>query len=73
MAMTSVWDTNIQFLQGVGPVRARELEKGLNIKTFGDLIHHYPFRYIDRTRFYSVREIDPDLAFIQIRGEVRDM
>jgi len=54
-------------------VRARELEKGLNIKTFGDLIHHYPFRYIDRTRFYSVREIDPDLAFIQIRGEVRDM
>ena len=71
--MTSVWDTNIQFLQGVGPVRARELEKGLNIKTFGDLIHHYPFRYIDRTRFYSVREIDPDLAFIQIRGEVRDM
>ncbi len=73
MAMTSVWDTNIQFLQGVGPVRARELEKGLNIKTFGDLIHHYPFRYIDRTRFYSVREIDPDLALIQIRGEVRDM
>ena len=73
MAMTSVWDTNIQFLQGVGPGRARELEKGLNIKTFGDLIRHYPFRYIDRTRFYSISEIDPDLAAIQIRGEVRDM
>ncbi|HNZ45841.1 MAG TPA: ATP-dependent DNA helicase RecG [Bacteroidales bacterium] len=71
--MTSVWDTNIQFLQGVGPGRARELEKGLNIKTFGDLIRHYPFRYIDRTRFYSISEIDPDLAAIQIRGEVRDM
>jgi len=73
MAMTSVWETNIQFLQGVGPVRARELEKGLKIKTVGDLIRHYPFRYIDRTHFYAVREIDPNLAFIQIRGQVRDM
>ncbi|MDD3521501.1 MAG: ATP-dependent DNA helicase RecG [Bacteroidales bacterium] len=71
--MTSVWETNVQFLQGVGPVRARELDKGLKIKTVGDLIRHYPFRYIDRTHFYAVREIDPDLAFIQIRGQVRDM
>lgn len=72
-AMVSLWDTNIQFLQGVGPRRARELEKNLDITTFGDLIKHYPFRYIDRTRFYAINEINPDLAYIQIRGVVRDM
>ena len=71
--MVSIWDTNIQFLQGVGPRRAGELEKELNIKTFDDLIRHYPFRYIDRTRFYAINEIDPELAYIQIRGVVRDM
>ena len=73
IAMVSIWDTNIQFLQGVGPRRAGELEKELNIKTFDDLIRHYPFRYIDRTRFYAINEIDPELAYIQIRGVVRDM
>ena len=72
-AMVSLWDTNIQFLQGVGPRRSRELEKDLNITTFEDLIRHYPFRYIDRTRFYAIKEIDPGLAYIQIRGVVRDM
>ncbi|HPV88514.1 MAG TPA: ATP-dependent DNA helicase RecG, partial [Bacteroidales bacterium] len=71
--MVSLWDTNIQFLQGVGPRRSRELEKDLNITTFEDLIRHYPFRYIDRTRFYAINEIDPGLAYIQIRGVVRDM
>jgi len=71
--MVSVRDTNIQFLTGVGPKRARELEKELNIKTFGDLVQHFPFRYIDRTRFYAINEIDPELAYIQIRGVVRDM
>ncbi len=71
--MVSVWDTNIQFLPGVGPKRARELDKDLNIKTFGDLIQHFPFRYIDRTRFYAINQIDPELAYIQLRGVVRDM
>ena len=71
--MECIWDTSIQFLQGVGPGRAKELQKSLNISTFGDLIRHYPFRYIDRTRFYAIREITPDLANIQIRGTVKDM
>ncbi len=71
--MASLWNTNIQFLPGVGPKRASELEKSLNIVTFDDLIRHYPFRYIDRTRFYAIREITPDLAAIQLRGTVKDM
>ncbi|MDY0332577.1 MAG: ATP-dependent DNA helicase RecG [Bacteroidales bacterium] len=71
--MASIWDTNIQFLQGMGPKRAEELKKSLNIVTYGDLIRHYPFRYIDRTRFYAIREITPDLASMQLRGTVKDM
>ena len=71
--MGCIWDTSIQFIQGVGPGRAKELQRSLNISTFGELIRHYPFRYIDRTRFYAIREITPDLATIQIRGTVKDM
>ncbi len=71
--MSSIWDTNIQFIPGVGPKRAKELEKELNVTTFGELIRYFPFRYIDRTRFYAVNEMSADLAYIQLRGTISDM
>ena len=63
-------ESDIQYLPGVGPKRAELLRKELGINTFGDLIRLYPFRYIDRSSIVPVREIRPDMAFIQIRARV---
>jgi ATP-dependent DNA helicase RecG len=71
--MASLLDSDIKFLPGVGPKRAELLQKELNISTFGDMLHFYPFRYVDRSKFYSVREIDSAAAFIQLRGRITGM
>lgn len=62
--------TPIEYLKGVGPQRASVLKKELDIFTYQDLLLHYPFRYIDRTHFYKIKELHPDLSFIQIIGRV---
>lgn len=61
-------DTPIEYLKGVGPQRAEALKKELNIFTYRDLLTYYPFRYVDRTKFYSVNEISEELPYIQLRG-----
>ncbi|MBQ0025612.1 MAG: ATP-dependent DNA helicase RecG [Bacteroidales bacterium] len=66
----NVLDSDIKYLQGVGPRRAELLESELGIRTFGDMLRHFPFRYVDRSRFYSVREIDSTSAYIQLRGRI---
>jgi ATP-dependent DNA helicase RecG len=64
-------DTEITYLQGVGPKRAELLNKETGIFTFRDLLYYFPYKYIDRTRFYKVAELDPDLPFVQIRGVIK--
>ena len=64
-------DMEIQFLPGVGPKRAKLLDKELGIKTIGDLIRLYPFRYIDKSSFVRICDARPDMAYIQIRATVR--
>jgi ATP-dependent DNA helicase RecG len=64
-------DTEITYLPGVGPKRAELLNKELSIFTFRDLLYYFPYKYIDRTRFYKIAELDPDLPFVQIRGKIR--
>lgn len=61
----------IQFLPGVGPKRAQLLDKELGIRTIGDLIRLYPFRYIDKSSFVRICDARPDMAYIQIRATVR--
>lgn len=63
-------DTTIEFLKGVGPKRAEILQKELGIFTYGQLLTYYPFRYIDRTRFYKVSELQPELPYVQILGRI---
>ncbi len=70
--MASFFDTSIEFLKGVGPQRAALLQKELKIFTFGDLIQHYPFRYEDRTKFYSIAEIDEMMPYVQVKGKFTD-
>ncbi|MEZ4974911.1 MAG: ATP-dependent DNA helicase RecG, partial [Cyclobacteriaceae bacterium] len=68
--MANYFDTSIEFLKGVGPQRAALLQKELKIHTFGDLIQHYPFRYEDRTRFYSIKEVNETMPHVQIKGKI---
>ena len=66
----SLLETPIEFLKGVGTQRADILKKELHIYTYGDLLTHYPFRYIDRTKFYTVKEINEHLQYVQLRGKI---
>lgn len=68
----SFFDTSIEFLKGVGPQRAALLQKELKIFTYGDLLQHYPFRYEDRTRFYSIAEINETMPYVQIKGTISE-
>ena len=63
-------DTAIQYLPGVGPKRAQLLETELGISTVGDLVHLYPFRYIDRSSVVRIADVHPDLAQVQVRATV---
>ena len=66
--MQQVLENPIEFLKGVGPQRGELLRAELGLATFGDLLHHFPFRYIDRSRFHRIREITDDLQQVQLRG-----
>ncbi len=66
--MVAFFETRIEFLKGVGPQRASLLNKELSIFTYGDLIQYYPFRYEDRTRFYTIREITDEMPYVQLKG-----
>jgi ATP-dependent DNA helicase RecG len=66
--MPDLLNTDIQYLPGVGPKRAELLNKELKIRTFGDLLYYFPYKYIDRTKFYTVREISSSLPYIQVKG-----
>ncbi|MDD2813871.1 MAG: ATP-dependent DNA helicase RecG, partial [Bacteroidales bacterium] len=68
--MDRLLQTDIKFLPGVGEKRAAILFDELGVKTFEDLIRHYPYKYTDRTKFYTIREIDTTQVFIQVRGQV---
>lgn len=65
-----IFTTPIEYLKGIGSQRAEILKKDLEIFSYADLLQHYPFRYIDRTRFYKIRELNPDLPAIQILGRI---
>jgi len=69
--VSGFFNTKIEFLKGIGPQRAALLQTELNIFTYGDLIQHYPFRYLDRTQFYQIGELHEDLPYIQIKGRIR--
>ncbi len=71
--MNQYLQQDIKFLGGVGPKRAELLNKELQIYTYADLLNHYPYKYVDRSRIYSIREIDTTLAYIQLRGKITSL
>lgn len=68
--MRDFLETNITYLPGVGPKRAELLNNELGIYTYRDLLWHFPYKYIDRTKFYRISELDPELPNVQIKGKI---
>lgn len=66
--MLNILEQDIQYLSGVGPRRKTLLEKELGIKTFKDLIEYYPYKYVDRSRIYLIKELSGDMPFVQIKA-----
>ena len=68
--MNSILEQDIMYLPGVGPARKKILSQELGINSFGDLLQYYPYKYVDRSRIYSVREMSADMPFVQLKGRV---
>lgn len=68
--MNQFLQQDIKFLGGVGPKRAELFYKELQIHTFEELLSYYPYKYVDRSRIYSISEIDTTLSHIQLRGKI---
>ena len=66
----SILGNPIEYLKGVGPLRAELLQKELNIFTFQDLLELFPYRHVDRTKINLIREIGPQTEYIQVAGRV---
>ena len=66
----AILENPIEYLKGVGPTRAELLKKELNIYTYSDLLHHFPFRYIDKSLIYNISDLSEDLPYIQLRGKI---
>ena len=61
---------DIKYLQGVGPQRATILNKELNIFSLHDLLYYFPYKYVDRSRLYYIHEIDGNMPYIQLKGQI---
>ena len=65
-----ILETPIDYLKGVGPARSDLLKKELRIFTYGDLLHHYPFRYIDKSKLYKIADLISDMPSVQLKGQI---
>lgn len=70
--MSQYLATSIEYLKGIGPPKAETLKKELGIFTFDDFLHHFPFRYVDRSQLYTISELDTGVAHIQVKGKFSD-
>ena len=66
----NILSQDIMYLPGVGPNRKAIFNKELDIHTWGDLLEYYPYKYVDRSRIYAIRELTSDMPFVQIRGRI---
>jgi len=66
-----ILETPVEFLKGVGPAKGELLKKELRLFTFGDLLQHYPYRYVDKTKFHRICELNEDSGNVQLKGVLR--
>ncbi len=70
MNAPDILSQDINFLPGVGPRRKEILNRELNIFTWGDLLEYYPYKYVDRSKIYSISELDGTMPFVQIKARI---
>ena len=58
------------YLPGMGPKRKDILNRELHIQTWGELLEYYPYKYVDRSRIYTIVELSVDMPFVQIKGKI---
>ena len=71
--MNAFLSTPIEFMKGIGPTRAELLKKELQIFTFNDLLFHFPYRHIDRSKVYKIAELRADLPYVQVKGIISNL
>lgn len=64
---------SVEFIKGIGPQKAQALASELSIRTAAQLLTHYPFRYVDRSKIQMVAELRPDLAYVQLKGTLSNI
>ncbi|HKK77139.1 MAG TPA: ATP-dependent DNA helicase RecG [Saprospiraceae bacterium] len=69
----SLLDRPVTYLKGVGPKKGEMLNKELSIFTFGDLLRHFPYRYVDKTQFHAINSIQEEGSMVQLRGVLRSL
>jgi ATP-dependent DNA helicase RecG len=70
MLTDTILSTPVEYLKGVGPERAVLLQKELNIRTFEDLLFHFPFRYVDKTSIHRIIDLNEMMPYCQIVGKI---
>ena len=68
--MPDILEQDIMYLPGVGPKRKEILAKELQINTWGDLLEYYPYKYVDRSKVYTINELNGNMPFVQIKGKI---
>lgn len=71
--MHNTLETPITYLKGVGPHRAELLQKEFNIRTYADLLYHFPFRYVDKSKIYKIKDITTDSTYFLLKGRITNM
>ena len=71
--MNSFFESNINYLKGVGPKKAEILKKELGIVVFDDLLNYFPFRYVDKSKIYKVSDVVSDNTYFQLVGHVSNL
>ena len=68
--MSSILDQDIQFLPSVGPKTKEILSKELGVRSYGDLLEYYPYKYVDRSKIFHISELTSDMPFVQLKGKI---
>ena len=66
----NILDQDIKFLPGVGPNRKKMLSNELGIETYGDLLEYFPYKYVDRSKVYTIHELTGDMPYVQVVGHI---
>jgi ATP-dependent DNA helicase RecG len=66
-------DNDITYLHGVGPKKAALLNSEIKVKTYRDMLYYFPYRYIDKSRFYDISELNDTSSYVQVKGKILRM